>query len=231
MSPIRARLFAIALSFCMGGVIANSAAEDILSRNSDYDYDAPVPGSYSLPVVKTAADGALVDSTGKDVNLRDLTHGRITVLGFIYTRCAAPKACPYATNVFGELQAVTARDKTLAANMRLVSLSFDPEHDTPRRLAEFAEAVRETKSGCEWKFATGRSRAELNVILDAYGQAVDQRPNPDDAQGPLYHVLRVFLIDAKGRIRNIYSAATLDPRLVLADVKTLLLEEPKLSKN
>jgi protein SCO1 len=46
----------------------------------------------------------------------------------------------------------------------------------------------------------------------------------------LYHILRVFLIDREGRIRNIYSSATLDPRLVLADVKTLLLEEKKVSK-
>ena len=46
----------------------------------------------------------------------------------------------------------------------------------------------------------------------------------------LYHILRVFLIDREGRIRNIYSSGTLDPRLVLADVKTLLLEEAKRSK-
>ena len=173
---------------------------------------------------------ALLDSAGKEVNLRDLTHGRITVLGFIYTRCAVPRACPYATNVFGELQLVTAKDKALAAKMRLVSLSFDPEHDTPQRLAEYAEAVRETKFGCEWRFATAKSRADLDAILEAYGQAVDKRPNPADPQGPLYHTLRVFLIDRAGRIRNIYSSGTLDPRLVLADVKTLLLEEARVSK-
>jgi cytochrome oxidase Cu insertion factor (SCO1/SenC/PrrC family) len=207
-----------------------AAAEDLLPRNSDYDYNPPVPGSYSLPVVKVAADGALLDSNGKAVNLRDLTHGRITVLGFIYTRCAAPKACPYATNVFGQLQLVSAKDKALAKNMRLVSMSFDPEYDTPQHLAEYSEWVRETKSGCEWRFATAKSRAELNVILDAYGQAVDKRSNPADPQGPLYHILRVFLIDRDGRIRNIYSSGTLDPRLVLADVKTLLLEESRLSK-
>jgi hypothetical protein len=51
-----------------------------------------------------------------------------------------------------------------------------------------------------------------------------------DSRGPLYHVLRVFLIDREGRIRDIHSSATLDPRLVLADVKTLLLEEARLSK-
>jgi cytochrome oxidase Cu insertion factor (SCO1/SenC/PrrC family) len=82
--------------------------------------------------------------------------------------------------------------------------------------------VRETKSGCEWRFVTATSRAELDPILSGYGQAVDKRSNPNDAQGPLYHILRVFLIDRKGRIRNIYSSATLDPRFVLANVKTLL---------
>jgi len=45
----------------------------------------------------------------------------------------------------------------------------------------------------------------------------------------LYHTLRVFLIDRDGRIRNIYSSGTLDPRLVLADVKTLLMEESRVS--
>jgi cytochrome oxidase Cu insertion factor (SCO1/SenC/PrrC family) len=79
-------------------------------------------------------------------------------------------------------------------------------------------------------FATAKSRQELDAILNGYGQAVDKRSNPNDPQGPLYHVLRVFLIDCEGRIRNIYSSATLDPRLVVADVKTLLLEEAKVSK-
>jgi protein SCO1/2 len=225
----RTRLFTITLAVFSAAIALVSADKDP-PRDSDCDYDPPVPGSYTLPVVKTAADGALLDSNGKAVNLRDLTHGRITVLGFIYTRCAAPKACPYATNVFGQLQLVSAKDKALAKNMRLVSLSFDPEHDTPQHLAEYSEWVRETKSGCEWRFATAKSRAELNVILDAYGQAVDERSNPADPQGPLYHILRVFLIDPEGRIRNIYSSGTLDSRLILADVKTLLLEEARLSK-
>ena len=77
---------------------------------------------------------------------------------------------------------------------------------------------------------TAKSRAQLEPILAAYDQAVDKRPNESDPQGPLYHTVRVFLIDREGRIRNIYSSGTLDPRLVLADVKTLLLEESRFSK-
>jgi cytochrome oxidase Cu insertion factor (SCO1/SenC/PrrC family) len=53
---------------------------------------------------------------------------------------------------------------------------------------------------------------------------VDKKKNPRDPTGPLNHTLRVFLIDPAGYIRNIYSSDTLDPRLVLADVRTLMLE-------
>jgi len=206
-----------------------SSAADF-ARDSDYDYDPPLPGSYSLPVIKLASDGALLDADNKTVDLRDLTHGRITILSFIYTRCAAPKACPYATGVLRQLHDLSANDVALTKNMRLVSLSFDPEYDTPQHLAAYSENVREEKSGCEWRFVTAKSRADLEPILAGYDQAVDKRPNKLDPQGPLYHTLRVFLIDRAGRIRNIYSSGTLDPRLVLADVKTLLLEESKRSK-
>ncbi len=225
----RPRVLTVTLAV-LSAAVTTVAADNLLLRNSDYDYEPPAPGSYILPVVKNAADGALLDADGTRVNLRDLTHGRVTVLSFIYTRCAAPKACPYATSVLTQLHSLSAEDKTLAKNMRLISISFDPEYDTPQRLATYSEWVREQKAGCEWRFVTAKSRADLDAILDAYGQAVDKRPNPADPQGPLYHTLRVFLIDRNGRIRNIYSSGTLDPRLIVADVKTLLLEETRLSK-
>jgi cytochrome oxidase Cu insertion factor (SCO1/SenC/PrrC family) len=203
----------------------SSLAHAQIPRDSDYDYEPPKPGTYSLPVIKFAADGVLLDAKNKAVTLSELTRGRITILSFIYTRCAAPKGCPYATGVLGQLHELSAKDPTLTKNMQLLSISFDPDYDTPRRLATYAGDVREESSGCEWRFLTGRSRTDLEPILAAYDQAVDQRSNPSDPQGPLYHTLRVFLIDGKGRIRNIYSSGTLDVRLLLADVKTLLLEK------
>jgi cytochrome oxidase Cu insertion factor (SCO1/SenC/PrrC family) len=213
-------------------VVATTFAADgeLSSRDAEHDYDPPVPGSYSLPVVKVAPDGAIIDSDSKSLRLRDLIHGRVAILSFIYTRCAAPKACPYATGVLSQLYRASERDSALAKNLRLVSLSFDPEYDTPQRLATYSEGVHEGTSGCEWRFTTAKSRADLKKILDAYGQAVDTRKDAADPQGPLYHILRVFLIDREGRIRNVYSAGTLDPRLVVADVKTLLLEQAKVSK-
>jgi protein SCO1/2 len=192
--------------------------------DNDAEYDAPVPGTYALPVIKRAGDGEVIDSQNHSLHLRELTRGRVTVMSFIYTRCAATKACPYATGVLMQLHQQSQNDPALTKGMRLVSMSFDPAADTPQRMAEYSTLARAERPAAEWKFLTTRSQAQLRPILDSYGQAVNKRSNPNDPQGPLYHILRVFLIDAEGNVRNIYSSDTLDPRLVLADVKTLLSE-------
>src|SRR4051812_32808770 len=193
-------------------LIRLSSASD-LPRDKEYDYDPPAPGSYTLPVLKLAGDGALLDSHGKAINLRDLIHGRITVLSFIYTRCASPKACPYATGVLNQLHRVTQEDPSLAKNMRLLSMSFDPEHDTPERMLAYSAWANGRASAAEWHFLTTRSEDELHPILEGYGQAVDRNSDSSNPRGPLNHTLRVFLIDRQGRVRNIYSSGTLDLRL------------------
>ena len=200
------------------------------ARTADYDYDAPAPGSYTLPVIKPAADGALLNSKGKPVRLAELTRGRITVMSFIYTRCAAAKACPYATGVLMQLHRESAEDSALAKELRLVSMSFDPANDTPERMAAYSTLAAERPTAAPWHFVTTRSQAELQPILTSYGQIVDEKDNPLDPTGPLNHTLRVFLIDRAGNIRNIYSSGTLDPRLVLADVRTLMMEPAQASK-
>lgn len=197
------------------------------AQAAEYDYDAPEPGSYTLPVIKPAADGTLLDAAGKPVSLAALTHGRITVMSFIYTRCASANACPMATGVLMELHRLSASDTSLATGMRLVSMSFDPTNDTPERMAAYSTLAAERPTGAPWHFVTTHSQAELQPILTAYGQAVDKKKNSLDQTGPLNHTLRVFLIDRVGNIRNIYSSGTLDPRLVLADVRTLMMEPAK----
>ena len=201
------------------------------TRTNDHDYDAPAPGSYKLPIVKPAADGEVLDSKGRALRLQDLTRGRVTVMSFIYTRCAAAKACPMATGVLMQLHQLSAEDAALTRNMRLISMSFDPDNDTPARMAAYSALAEGSKSASEWRFITTASQDKLKPILDAYGQAVDQKQNPNDPTGPLNHTLRVFLIDGSGNIRNVYSSGTLDVRLVLADVRTLMLEEQSQSPN
>jgi cytochrome oxidase Cu insertion factor (SCO1/SenC/PrrC family) len=173
----------------------------------------------------------VLDSAGKAVRLAELTRGRITVMSFIYTRCAAAKACPYATGVLMQLHRESAEDAALAKELRLVSVSFDPDNDTPQRMAAYSTLAAERPTAAPWHFVTARSQAELQPILTAYGQAVDKKNNPLDPTGPLNHTLRVFLVDAAGNIRNIYSSGTLDSRLVLADVRTLMMESARGSRS
>jgi cytochrome oxidase Cu insertion factor (SCO1/SenC/PrrC family) len=211
------------LAFLGVGSAVFSKSSDT-TRTPDHDYDPPVPGCYLLPVIKPAADGALLNTQGAPVSLRELTRGRVTVMSFIYTRCSAAKACPYATGVLLELYRSSAEDPALAKELRLVSMSFDPANDTPERMAAYSMLASQHPSAASWHFVTTRSQAELQPILAAYGQAVEPKKNPLDATGPLNHTLRVFLIDDAGNIRNIYSSGTLDVRLILADVRTLLME-------
>lgn len=190
-----------------------------------HEFDPPVPGTYTLPVVRAAADGQVLDTRGRPARLRDLTRGRVTVLSFIYTRCASATACPYATGVLLDLHRASADDPLLARHMRLLSLSFDPAVDTPDRMSAYAALAAGPGQASDWHFLTTASPEHLRPILSGYGQAVDRKRNALDPAGPLNHTLRVYLIDAAGNIRNIYSSGTLDPRLVLADVRTLIQED------
>ncbi len=163
------RVWLVTLAIFCGGTVLTVADND-LSRDTEYDYDPPAPGSYSLPVVKSAADGALLDSNNKAITLRDLTHGRITVLSFIYTRCAASKACPYATGVLSQIHDLSVDDKTLAKSMRLVSISFDPEYDTAQRLPAYSARIRLRVALCYIEIARG-VRTYSRRLRSGCGQA------------------------------------------------------------
>jgi cytochrome oxidase Cu insertion factor (SCO1/SenC/PrrC family) len=216
------RLFSVLLGLSAACAFGNTNST---SRTEDHDYDPPAPGSYTLPVINAAADGSVLDSNGTPLRLHELTRGRVTVMSFIYTRCAAAKACPYATGVLMQLHRLSAEDPLLAQGMRLVSMSFDPVNDTPERMTAYSALASQRTNAAMWHFITTRSQTDLQPILDAYGQAVDKKKNPLDPTGPLNHTLRVVLIDPAGNVRNIYSSGTLDVRLVLADVRTLLMDQ------
>lgn len=194
-----------------------------LPRTAEYDYDVPEPGTYTLPVLKPAADGSVLGSDGKPVRLHELLDGRITILSFIYTRCTDPRACLRASGVLKQLQQLTLAAPAVATNVLLLTLSFDPTHDTPEVMSRYGSVFNRKQGGADWLFLTTENRDQLAPLLDRYGQQVD-RAKPGSAKGPYNHPLRVYLIDGKKRIRNIYSYGLLDPRLVMTDVRTLLME-------
>jgi protein SCO1/2 len=203
---------------------ATSARPELsIPRTADYDYDPPTLGSYTLPPIKPAADGRVLDEIGAKRSLRALLDGKVTVMAFIYTRCA--DICPQAMMLLHELHGIASEDPALRKELQLITISFDPAHDTPEIMALNASAYRDDADTAEWRFLTTSGEEVLRPLLDAYDQPVGRKTSPDDALGPLTHQLRVFLIDRQAEIRNIYSVGFLDPRLVMTDVRTILAEE------
>jgi len=108
--------------------------------------------------------------------------------------------------------------------VRFVTLSFDSARDsardTPEAMRRYAGSrLVESDAGLRWYFLTTRSAKELHPLVEGFGQEVTRSGRE------LSHVLKVFLIDRTGDVREIYSSNFLHPQSVLNDIETLLLEE------
>ena len=187
------------------------------------EYTPPPAGSYALPAIATVSDHPLVDPAGKPTRLFALTGDRLAVVAFVYTTCTDAQGCPVSFAVLHGLDRALAADPDLARHVRLITISFDPERDTPARMA----AVRRLHGPrSDWRFATTRDEAELAPLLADFDQPVAKLRYDDGAWTGLFrHVLKVFLLDRRHRVRNVYSTGFLDAKLVLNDVRTVLLEE------
>jgi len=191
---------------------------------SNLGYTLPEAGRYQLPPIAGAADGEVLDSEGHARRLYELFGDRYVLLSFMYSSCSDVNGCPLTAHVFYQLQRAMLQDPVLAKNLRLVSLSFDPQRDTPEVMKLYANNF--PGGAGRWRFATTRSEQQLAPILQAYAQDVQRRLATGGSPGTdFFHVLRVFLIDPRRQVRNIYSVSFLHTDLILADLKTLLLQE------
>ena len=186
-------------------------------------YAPPKPGSYALPVLGEAADGAVLASSGQATTLHGLYAGRIVLLSFIYATCDDVNGCPLATMVLHRIQSALKDRPELKDRLRLITLSFNPEHDTPAVMAQYGAGFQ--AGGIDWRFLTTGSEAELQPILRDYQQSVEREVDArGQPTGKFSHLLRVYLIDEQRRLRNSYTVSVLHPDLVLADIETLMLE-------
>jgi protein SCO1/2 len=204
--------------------VASAAEDPGKAAAPRMEFVPPRPGSYKLQKIQPVADALLLDSTGLAVKLSALTHGKITLLTFFYTYCVDPLGCPFAHATLAGLRDRVTDDRALAGRVRFVSVSLDPTHDTPAAIASYGrEFTIDPKF--EWRFLTARRVAELLPVLDAFGQdvSVDMDEN-GRATRTLHHMLKMFLIDAHGEVREIYTLAFLQPQVMFNDIKTLALE-------
>ena len=180
----------------------------------------PAAGSYELPAVKRVAGFVLKDSTGRAVDTLRVTSGKVAVVSFIYTACPERLGCPLASLALQDLQG-RLKDEGLYRDVVLLSISFDPGRDSPAQLAKYARVYGADPAF--WRFMTAPSTRVLEGVLESYGQ---DRAAVYDSRGRFTgrysHVLKVFLLDRDGYIRNIYSAGFLVPDLVVNDIKTVL---------
>ena len=192
------------------------------------EYVPPAPGTYELPPIQDAVDGEVLDTSGTERRLFDYLGDRYVLLAFVYTSCSEPRGCPLARMTFSKLHRRLREDPDLAERVRLVTLSFDPERDTPEMMRRYADegGVDADRDEEDWVFLTTASRRELAPLLDGYGQLVVPEVGPDGRPtGVLSHVLKAFLIDRELRVRNIYSSDFLHPAVVANDLETLVFEE------
>ena len=225
VGPLRAIALLAAAAACPA-VSAHDERPEILAPGwGILNYEAPAPGTYRLPPIMRAADGRVLREDATTANLFDLMGDRLVLLSFVYTRCTDVNGCPLAKAVFHLVRARLKQHPDLAANTRLVSISFDPDNDTPEVMRAYRP--KGDDGGVEWLFLTTRDRSDLAPILEAYGQyTLREYDHNGDYTGEFAHLLRVFLIDRERRVRNIYSAGFLHPDILMNDLSTLLLESP-----
>jgi len=184
----------------------------------------PAAGSYQLERILRVPDGPVLDSDGSVQQLRALTTGKVTVFSFIYTYCTDAKGCPLAYATLHALREMAIRDPTLRGQVRLVSMSFDPVSDTPAMMRNYAGG--DASAGpVPWHFLTTASSTQLAPLLAGFGQDVSVIAPAAGARAPvLAHLLKVYLIDPAGMVREIYAPAFLHPDVLRNDIATLLQE-------
>jgi len=190
------------------------------------DFVAPAAGSYRLQAIQAAPDGHVLDTEGAPRRLAQFVTGAVTLFSFVYTYCVDPAGCPLAYEAFVELRSRITADPALHGRVRFVSLSFDPVNDTPAAMRLYGGRYAQHGGPLPWHFLTTRSVADLIPVLDSFGQDVAVEV---DSQGAptrtISHMLKVFLIDRRGIVREIYTTAFLLPQVMFNDIRTLLLED------
>ncbi len=153
----------------------------------------------------------LIDEEGKPINLESF-RGHPLVLTFIFTRCPIPNFCPLMSRNFEQLQSVIQEGSGPLAKTKLLSISFDPEFDTPQVLKDYAASAHAEPA--IWTFATG-TPTEIGVITQRFAVLVQPEA------GTISHSLATALIDADGRIVEIWRGNGWKAEEVIEKIKTL----------
>jgi protein SCO1/2 len=168
----------------------------------------------ALPKIKPAPEFTLTIQDGKRLALKDL-RGKVLAITFIYASCT--DTCPLLTAKMSGIQDRLGPD--FGSKVYFVSITVDPERDTPDVLKQYAEAHKANPSG--WAFLTG-TKAEIRDVAKHYGIYYKKMP-----RGDVDHTFLTSLVDQNGILRVQYMGVRFNPEEMLRDIRSLLRERNK----
>lgn len=182
-------------------------------QDEAFEIIQPPPTAATLAKHWSIPDFALTERTGKTLQRADLA-GKVWVADFIYTTCPGP--CPMLSSRLTEVQKAIGNEN----NVNLVSISVDPEKDTPDVLKTYAEKFQ---AGERWYFLTGKKDAVYSLARDGFKLPVAEAPTEG---GLITHTTRLVLVDRNGVVRGFYEGAEEGSvKDLVRDVRVLLAEK------
>jgi protein SCO1/2 len=166
----------------------------------------------ALPKIAPAPDFTLTSQDGEPVRLSDY-QGKVVAVTFIFTLCA--DTCPVLTPMMSFVQDQLGAD--FGKKIAFVSITVDPERDTPEVLKDYAQAFGANLSG--WTFLTGSPEA-IRDVTRRYGVFAAK-----NADGGVDHTFLTSIIDRDGALRVQYLGVRFDPEEFRRDLVSLLKEE------
>jgi len=172
----------------------------------------PGPRAYEPHPGDAMPDVALVDQDGRPLRLADL-RGKAVAMTFIFTRCPMPEFCPLLMTKFAAAQARLEKEPGLAARTHLLTVSFDPAHDTPEVLRAFGRPFQKTTPPfAHWSLATGKDEA-----IRALGGALEL--DYVEESRSFTHNLRTAVLDREGKLRRLFRGSDWTPEELVAELR------------
>jgi len=194
----------LGVALLVGGCKKNDAAFEMLQVPAT---PAPLAKHWPLP------DFSLTERSGQPLRLADLA-GKVWVADFFYTTCPGP--CPMLSSRLSDVQKALGEEP----GARLVSISVDPEKDTPAVLKVYAEKFQASE---RWLFCTGPKEVIYSLARDGFKLPIADAPTEG---GMISHSTRLILVDQTGHVRGFYEGGTeSSAQELVRDIRRLLEEK------
>jgi protein SCO1/2 len=193
--------------------------EDLVITKESADTTSPVTGESIGPKPgDEVPDYRLINQDGKAIRIHDY-KGKALLLTFIYTRCQMPDQCTLMSNNFADIDKELQKQPELMGKTHLLSISFDPEYDTPKVLRSYGAAYTgkyTDETFAHWEFASG-SVDEVKGIAQFFG--LRYYKDSQSAQDQVIHSLRTAIIGPDGKIVKVYRGNEWKPSEVLKELQ------------